>query len=91
MIMEDTSCLPKCSGLQISSFDKESIEKNKELMQNMDIAFSMQLEILKELRENLMKYSLPASLTAWSKFHLEKENIILMKIIFTVSRVFQKY
>ena len=73
MIMEETGCLPRCSGLQILSYETESIEKNKELMQNMDTAFSMQLEILEKLQAKVMKLLLPASLSTWSRFHLIKK------------------
>ena len=61
--INETKCLPKCSGLQISSFDQESIQKNKELLKNMDTAFKMQLKIL----DKTFQYALPAALTSWSK------------------------
>ena len=60
------NCMPRCSGMQVSSYDKESIEKNTGLLQNIDTHASMMLKILEELYAD-MKKSLPASLTAWSK------------------------
>ena len=59
----EKSCLPKCSGLQISNYVQESIEKNKDLFESLDTAFEMQLKILAETYE----YLLPASLTSWSR------------------------
>ena len=61
--------MPRCSGMQVSSYDKESIEKNTGLLQNIDTHASMMLKILEELYAD-MKKSLPASLTAWSKNQL---------------------
>ena len=58
------NCLPRCSGLQISNYVQESIEKNIDLFQSLDTAFKMQLEILAET----YKYLLPASLTSWSRW-----------------------
>ena len=69
IIIDETSCLPKCSGLQISSYDKESIKKNNNLVQDMDTAFEMQLKVLKNLYEGVLNLMLPASLTSWSKFY----------------------
>ena len=65
--IDEDSCLPKCSGLQISSYDKESIEKNKDLLQNMDSILKMQLNALATAYKGLTGYSLPSSLTSWSK------------------------
>ena len=61
--IHEENCLPKCSGLQISNYDQESIEKNKALLQNMDHAYKMQLNILAKA----YGYILPASLTSWSR------------------------
>ena len=69
--IDEDSCLPKCSGLQISSYDKESIEKNKDLVQKMDNAYKMQMEILKLLYEDRYRTILPASLTSWSRYYLQ--------------------
>ena len=57
-------CLQKCSGLQISNYVQESIEKNKDLLQSLDTAFEMQLKIL----QKTYKYLLPAALTSWSRY-----------------------
>ena len=66
MSIDEDGCLPKCSGLQISSYDKESIEMNSDLVQKMDNAYEMQKEILKQLYEDRYKLLLPVSLTSWS-------------------------
>ena len=66
--IHDKECLPKCSGLQISSYDKESIEKNKELFQSLDTFNSMQLEFL----EGKFDYMLPSSLTSWSMYKCKR-------------------
>ena len=65
--IDEDSCLPKCSGLQISSYDKESIERNKDLLENMDIAYKMQINVLAKVHAKLTGYILPPSLTSWSK------------------------
>ena len=62
--IHDENCLPNCSGLQISNYVQESIEKDKDLFQSLDTAFEMQLKILAETYE----YILPASLTSWSRY-----------------------
>ena len=46
-------------GLQISSYDEESIEKNKDLLQNMDSILKMQLNALATAYKGLTGYSLP--------------------------------
>ena len=62
--IHEENCLPKCSGLQISNYVQESIEKNKDLLQSLDTAFEMQLKIL----EKTYEYHLPASLKYWSRY-----------------------
>ena len=56
-------CLPKCSGLQVTSFDKESIVKNKALLKKLDFFHSMLMDNLKGFN----KYALPDQLTSLSK------------------------
>ena len=72
MVLDETSCLPKCSGLHISSYHKESNEKNNYLLQKMDNAYKMQLEILKRLYEDRFDSLLPTSLMSWSSYHSHK-------------------
>ena len=68
---DDTYCLPKCSGVQVTSFIKDDIEKNTKLLQSMDDYNSILLEFLqteivkKGLNSN---YRLPPSLTSKSKY-----------------------
>ena len=59
-LIHDKDCLPKCSGLQISNYVQESIEKNKDLLQSLDTAFEMIVAY--------DEYILPASLTSWSTY-----------------------
>ena len=63
------NCLPKCSGLQITNFVQDSIEKNKDLLKIMDSAYKMQLDILDTVYGKLTGYILPASLTSWSRYY----------------------
>ena len=70
--IHEDGCFPKCSGLQISNFVQNSIEKNKDLFQSMDLFNKMQLKFLDELYLNMKGYDLPASLTQWSKYYLHK-------------------
>ena len=63
-LIYDKNCLPKCSGLQISNYVQESIEKNKDLLQSLDKVLQMQLEFLDETSD----YILPAALTSWSRY-----------------------
>ena len=52
---------------------KDSIKKNKDLFQNMDNAYKMQLNILAKVYASISKRSiLPESLTSWSRYHLTK-------------------
>ena len=89
--IDEDSCLPKCSGLQISSFLQDSIEKNKELLQDMDTLNSMQLNILSQiyyqlnyLAKNYVKlprlHNLPASLTSWSRYYLSNIEDLSFKL-----------
>ena len=69
---DNTYCLPKCSGIQSSSYDKESIEKNSVLLQNIDFYNSMLLETSKTLykeinTEHEKQLLIPSRLLAWSK------------------------
>ena len=70
--IDENNCLPKCSGLQISSFVKDSFEKNKDLLQDMDTLNSMQLNILANVYGKLenWKKRLPVPLTSWSRYYL---------------------
>ena len=63
----EKTCLPKCSGLQVSSYYIESIERNKELIQNMDTAFSLQLRVLKELQLEVKNRKVDQALASFSK------------------------
>ena len=63
---DETSCLPKCSGLQCSSYDRDSIDKNNELFENIDIFNSLQLEMIRRLY-NEEGWIFPAHVKAWSK------------------------
>ena len=83
--VDETGCLPKCSGLQISSYDVKSIHKNNDIVKDMDTAYLLQLKVLKQLYENVTQAKLPAPITNWSKFlsilflfnfSCEKKNII---------------
>ena len=67
LIIAEKNCLPKCSGLQVSSYYIESIERNKELIQDMDTAFSLQLKVLKELQLKVKNRKLDRALAAFSK------------------------
>ena len=58
--IHEENCLPKCSGLQISNYVQESIEKNKDLLQSLDTAFEMIIAY--------DDYILPSSLTSWSTY-----------------------
>ena len=78
--IKEDNCLPKCSGLQISNFVQDSIEKNKDLFQNMDLFNKMQLDILAELRVTVTGKILPASLTSWSRYHLYKYKGFIFQI-----------
>ena len=78
--INQNSCLPKCSGLQISNFVKDSIEKNKDQNQNLDNAFKMQLDILKKLYEDRYKLALSASVTSWSRYYLHKNKEYIFQI-----------
>ena len=80
MSIDEDGCLPKCSGLQISSYDKESIEMNSDLVQKMDNAYKMQKEILKQLYEDRYKLLLPVSLTSWSRYYLHKNKEYIFQI-----------
>ena len=62
LTLNETNCSKKCSGLQITSFDKESINKNTELFENMDLFNSMLLKNLQSLND----YLLPNPLTSMS-------------------------
>ena len=66
--VDETGCLPKCSGLQISSYDVESIHKNIDLVQDMDTVYSLQLKVSKQLYEKVIEAKLPAPISNWSKF-----------------------
>ena len=63
----DTLCMPKCSGLHISNYDRLRNKEGIEMQQNLDIHNQMQLEILNVLY-TLHKGLLPAPLTSWSKY-----------------------
>ena len=65
--VDETGCLPKCSGLQISSYDVKSIHKNNDLVHDMDTAYSLQLKVLKQLYEKVIEDKLPAPISNWSK------------------------
>ena len=70
--IDEDSCLPKCYGLQISNFVKDSIERNKDLLQKMDSAYKMQLDVLTSLNHKLTGILLPAPLTSWSRYYLHR-------------------
>ena len=61
--IDSSKCLKKCSGLQISSYEKESIYKNSELFENLDNFNLVLLEIIDEVYD----YKIPQSLVSWSK------------------------
>ena len=63
--IDEDSCLPKCSGLLISNFIQDSIEKNKNLFKNMDLFNKMHLDILAKLEGKVTGNILPPSLTSW--------------------------
>ena len=66
--VDETACLPKCSGLQISSYDVKNIHINNDLVQDMDTAYLLHSKVLKQLYENVTKALLPAPISNWSKF-----------------------
>ena len=64
LTINETKCFKKCSGLEVTSYDKESIEKNTELFKNMDLFNSMLLDNL----QSLNNYLLPNPLTSMSRY-----------------------
>ena len=76
-----SNCLQKCSGLQITSFEKTSIVKNKELITKLDSFHSLLMENLKEFNE----YALSDQLTSMSK-----DERLYFLITFLIFQSFQK-
>ena len=79
--LDVSSCLQKCSGLQITSFEKESIVKNKELFTKLDSFHSMLMENLRGFNE----YALPDQLTSLSKLHFLR-SFDFKKVLFQSSQ-----
>ena len=59
---------------------QDSIIKNKDLIQDMDIAYKMQLNILAKVHLNLTGYILPASLTTWSRYYFHQHSGFIFPI-----------
>ena len=64
LTINETKCFKKCSGLEVTSYDKESIEKNGKFFKNLDLFNTMLLENL----QSLNRYLLPNPLTSMSMF-----------------------
>ena len=65
--LDGESCLPKCSGLQIPSYDEDSIQRITELKQSLDNFNSKLLSVVNGIRLEAEHVILPPSLTSWSR------------------------
>ena len=79
--------LHKCSGMQISSYVKESIEKNVDLKQELDRHNSMQIDVFDKLYKKVndlekKSYGLPVALKTWSKFLGNSDNVVKTSVLF---------
>ena len=66
--LDGTSCLPKCTGLQIPSYDEDSIERFTELRQSLDDFNSKLLSVVNGISLKAEHVILPPSLTSWSRY-----------------------
>ena len=71
VVRNETECLPKCTGIQVTSYTKEHIDKNINLLQSMDAYNSLVQEFLQtQIIKNGLKWKmrLPPSITSKSTF-----------------------
>ena len=66
----DSKCFKKCSGVEVTSFDQERIDKNNDLFQEMDKFNQLLLDYIKHVnkKNNLESTYMPKALTSQSMF-----------------------
>ena len=80
--------------MQISSYVKESIEKNVDLKQELDRHNSMQIDVFDKLYKKVndlekKSYGLPVALKTWSKFLGNYDNVVDTSVPFF--RIYKKF